>query len=126
MYDGMSTVISASKDFGGSYSARGDGIGKQVYCFEVSCNSEGIAITWAMSDDYTEAIRRTTQVLADPASELARKTQYMNGLLNYQIPYFRCSDHDIVKVYYYLWSIYHGQSTRRRDSLARFLLRPRL
>jgi len=106
MYAGMSTVISASKDFGGSYSTRGDGMGRQVYSFEVSCDSEGVSLTWAMNDNYTEAIRQTTQVLADPASELARKTQYMNGLLNYQIPYFRCSDHDIVKVYYYLWSIY--------------------
>jgi len=106
MYDGMSTVISASKDFGGSYLAHGDGMGRQVYSFEVPCDGEGIALAWAMDDDYAEAIRRTKQVLADPTSELVSKTQYMNHLLSFQIPYFRCSDQDIVKVYYYLWSLY--------------------
>ena len=30
----------------------------------------------------------------------------MNSLLNTLVPYFRCSDEDIVKVYYFLWSIH--------------------
>ena len=34
------------------------------------------------------------------------KTKKMNDLLNFQIPYFRCSDKIIEKIYYYLWSIY--------------------
>ena len=29
----------------------------------------------------------------------------MNNLLNNEVPYFRCSDDDIVKVYYYLWAL---------------------
>ena len=29
----------------------------------------------------------------------------MNDMLNNLIPYFRCSDDDIVKVYYFLWSL---------------------
>jgi len=29
----------------------------------------------------------------------------MNGLLNNEIPYFRCSDDDIVKVYYFLQAL---------------------
>jgi len=106
MYDGMSTVISASKNFGRSYSAHRDSLGRQVYSFEVPCDSKGVALTWAMDDEYAMALGRTREVLADPASKLAGKTKNMNDLLNYQIPYFRCSDQDIVDIYYYLWSIY--------------------
>ena len=29
----------------------------------------------------------------------------MNNLLNDVVPFFRCSDTDIVKIYYFLWSI---------------------
>ena len=29
----------------------------------------------------------------------------MNDMLNNLVPYFRCSDEDIVKVYYFLWSL---------------------
>ena len=29
----------------------------------------------------------------------------MNDMLNNLVPYFRCSDDDIVKVYYFLWSL---------------------
>ena len=43
---------------------------------------------------------------ADPAAALAAKTQWVNHLLNTQIPYFRCSDPAAVKTYYYLWSLY--------------------
>ena len=37
---------------------------------------------------------------------LLDKTNLMNDKLNTLVPYFRCSDDDIVKVYYYLWSIF--------------------
>ena len=30
----------------------------------------------------------------------------MNNLLNYQIPYFRCSDSMVEQTYYYLWALY--------------------
>ena len=30
----------------------------------------------------------------------------MNDLLGNQVPYFRCSDQDIVNVYYFLWALY--------------------
>ena len=29
----------------------------------------------------------------------------LNDQLNNLVPYFRCSDDDVVKVYYYLWSL---------------------
>ena len=39
------------------------------------------------------------------AHEVA-KTDEMNRLLNNVVPYFRCSDNDVVKIYYFLWSLY--------------------
>ena len=46
------------------------------------------------------------EVLENPAQHLTDKTNKMNDLLNNIVPYFRCSDEDIVKIYYYLWSIH--------------------
>ena len=106
MYDGMSTVISASKDFNTSYSSYRDSGGRQQYSFQVPCDSNGVSIVWTMDDAYSNALTRVQEVLANPANEMSSKTNYMNDFLNNQIPYFRCSDPNIVTVYYYLWSIY--------------------
>lgn len=105
IYDGMSTVLSSSAAIS-SYTSNIDSQGKRLYSFEVPCDSKGVAITWAMDDLYATALSNTRAVLANYHAALAAKTKTMNNLLNYQIPYFRCSDQDIVNVYYYLWSIY--------------------
>lgn len=105
MYDGMSTVVSTSETFT-DYSAFKDGDGRQQYSFKVACGPEGVALGWAMHDTFSDARDRVSTVLADPAGHLAAKTAHMNDLLTNQIPYFRCSDPDIVNIYYYLWAIY--------------------
>jgi len=76
------------------------------YTFHVPVDSKGTTISWTMHDDHTKALNAVREVLANPAAHLAAKTDNMNGLLNGIVPYFRCSDQDIVKLYYYLWSIY--------------------
>jgi len=104
MYDEMSTVVSASKklvDYSQTESA-----GQWFYEFKIPCDSKGVVIVWTMDDEYSNAISNKDEVLADPAGKMAAKTEHMNDLLNYQIPYFRCSDSEIVDVYYYLWSLY--------------------
>ena len=50
-------------------------------------------------------MQNTLTVLSDSTSHLADKTEHMNTIMNEEIPYFRCSDMDIVKIYYFLWSI---------------------
>ena len=45
------------------------------------------------------------KVLANPSTFGEEKTSKMNDMLNNLVPYFRCSDDDIVKVYYFLWSL---------------------
>ncbi|MHC4199507.1 MAG: hypothetical protein ACYSU0_05905 [Planctomycetota bacterium] len=104
-YDGMSTVLSSTAPLS-SYSTSTDKEGRQVYSFEVPCDNRGVAITWAMDDRYASALSLTRAVLADPKGALAAKTKAMNDMLNYEIPYFRCSDWDIAKVYYFLWAIH--------------------
>jgi len=106
MYDGMSTVVSASENFAATYGGFKDGNGRQQYVFTVPCDAQGLAICWAMHDDYANARDRVLTVLTDPDGELAAKRTVMNDLLNNQIPYFRCSDPDIVNIYYYLWALY--------------------
>ncbi|MBT3201463.1 MAG: hypothetical protein HN350_16300 [Phycisphaerales bacterium] len=105
IYDGMSTVLSSSAKLS-AYTAARDKEGRQVYSFEVPCDSKGVAMTWAMHDDYAKALKATKTVLGDYRGALAAKTKASNDMLNYQVPYFRCSDRDIVSVYYYLWAIH--------------------
>ena len=106
MYDGMSTVISASETLT-DYSQNEITSGQWSYEFKVPCDSSGVSLVWAMDDVYSTAVSNIQDVLADPAGKMTAKTEYMNDILNYQIPYFRCSDQDIVDIYYYLWSLYH-------------------
>ncbi|MCH2036068.1 MAG: hypothetical protein MK120_03865 [Puniceicoccaceae bacterium] len=105
MYDGMSTVISASKALQ-NYTNSTAITGQQFYTFTVPCDANGLSLTWTMHDNGGTAIAEAKAVLTAPQSNLQAKTDYMNGLLNNQIPYFRCSDEDIVQVYYFLWAIY--------------------
>lgn len=108
MYDGMSTVISASRmltDY--TQSQVNDIVNSQwAYSFKVPCDSSGVSLVWAMDDSYATAVSNIQDVLVDPAGKMAAKTEYMNNILNYQIPCFRCSDQEIVAIYYYLWSLY--------------------
>ena len=106
MYEGLSKVLTASCDFSSSYTLYQDGIGRQVYNFQVPCDSNGVTIAFAMGEEYAETVSRAEAIVADPSAALDSKTEFINGLLNEQIPYFRCSDTGIVEAYYYLWSLY--------------------
>jgi|MEHZ01.6.fsa_nt_MEHZ011625278.1_3 hypothetical protein len=105
MYDGMSTILSASKPLQ-NYTNTTEATGQQKYSFTVPCDSNGLSLVWSMNDDGATAIAEAQSVLADSSAALQAKTDHMNDLLNNQIPYFRCSDNDIVQIYYYLWAIY--------------------
>merc|ERR1719334_745593 len=59
-----------------------------------------------MHDDWSTAQSEVQEVIYDPEKKLGDKTQNMNQILNDVVPYFRCSDEDIVRVYYYLWSLH--------------------
>ena len=104
VYDGMTTVLSSDRPMTG-YSATSNANNQWFYEFKVSCDSDGVAVVWAMDDVESNAIAEAQAVVAAPAVKMQAKSDEMNDILNYQIPYFRCSDQDIVDIYYYLWAI---------------------
>ena len=106
MYDGMSVVLSASENLAPSKNICRDLDGRQVYRFRLPVDQQGIVITYAVGDDYRETLSRTKETLKNPRGSLNRKTQFLNNMLNTQIPYFRCSDPAVVQTYYYLWALY--------------------
>ncbi|MFL2860774.1 MAG: hypothetical protein ACJZ85_04495 [Pontiellaceae bacterium] len=103
MYDDLNTVISASEPIQNFTST--DNNGQQLYSFTLPCDSNGLSLVWTMDDSYSSAISNISTVLDDPETAKNSKTEYMNDILNNEIPYFRCSDQDIVDVYYYLWAL---------------------
>jgi len=104
VYDGMSGVISASRSLENVTLYDGDH-GVCGYNFSVPVDSSGVTLSWTMNDDYPKAKDAVHEVLGNPSQYMTAKTSKMNDLLNNVVPYFRCSDNDIVKIYYYLWSI---------------------
>ena len=76
------------------------------YTFTLELDSEPTTLAWTMRDSLQEATSAVEDLLEDPTSHMATKTQKLNDQLNNIVPYFRCSDRDVVKVYYYLWSLH--------------------
>lgn len=106
MYQGMSTVLTASRNFAESHKFSKGEHGQMQYEFKVPCDNEGVALVWAMHDDYPQALKNATALMREPDKMLAAKTREMNRQLNEEIPYFRCSDPKFEDIYYYLWSLY--------------------
>jgi hypothetical protein len=115
MYDGMSVVLSASQDLH-DVSISKDNVGRQVYKFKLMITAgEAQTLTYSQHDDYSVALARTKDVLKSSKNALNEKTTWFNGLLNEQIPYFRCSDQTAVNTYYYLWSLYFMYFTETNE-----------
>lgn len=72
------------------------------YSFEVDCDTDGLTLSWLIGDDYNATLSSVKHVVADAQTKMQEKTDKMNAIFNDEVPYFRCSDDDIVKVYYYL------------------------
>ena len=106
MYQGMSTVLAASRDFSQSHRFKHGKHDEWQYEFDVPCDTEGVALVWAMHDDAERALENAAVVLGDPQEMMLAKTQEMNRQLNEEVPWFRCSDRKHEDIYYYLWSLY--------------------
>ena len=104
MYDNMSTVIGASRSMV-NVSISEIRAGVCAYTFELPLDAQGVTLSWTMHDVFETALASVLAVVGDASTYKQAKTASMNELLNYGVPYFRCSDFDLVKVYYYLWSI---------------------
>lgn len=106
MYDGMTGVIMPSRPMvnASTYTVDPKDIGGGVggvcgYTFYVAVDSKGTTLSWAMNDHAAAAVAAAKLVQANPAGVLAAKSAKMNGLLNEVVPYFRCSDASVVKLY---------------------------
>lgn len=119
MYDGMSTILSASRAIE-NYTLTTEPTGQKKYSFTASCDQSGLNLVWYMNDDSQLAVQRSLDTLNNAATRLSEKTDHMNDLLNYQIPYFRCPDNQIVEVYYFLWAIYLMYNIDLSDESADF------
>lgn len=128
MYQGMSTVLTSSRSFAANLKLSKGEHNEQKYEFQVPCDASGVAVVWAMHDDYKQATKNATSLIrrdtdtrsaasdhAQPRQSeaimsarkhLAAKTEAVNQQLNLNVPYFRCSDRKFEDIYYYLWSLY--------------------
>ena len=105
VYDNMWGVLSASRPLH-NVSLYEVSEGVCGYTFTLELDSEPTTLAWTMRDSLQEATDAVGDLLEDPESHMAMKTQKLNDQLNNIVPYFRCSDPDVVKVYYYLWSLH--------------------
>lgn len=106
MYQGMNTVLSASRNFSESHMFAAGEHGEMMYEFEVPCDSNGVLLVWAMHDDYHQGLENATTLISEPREAMITKTREMNRQLNEEIPWFRCSNRKFEDIYYYLWSLY--------------------
>lgn len=106
VYEGMSTVLSASRSFAKSHTIRRDDRNVVQYTLSVPCDDQGTTVVWAMNDSRRQALKDASDLLRHTESALLAKTREMNRQLNEEVPYFRCSEAKFVDIYYYLWSIY--------------------
>lgn len=106
MYQGMSTILASSREFIGNPHFSQGARGEQQYQFDVPCDRDGVALTWAMDDEQQRAQSKALTVLEDAHQAKHAKTNEINRQLNEDIPYFRCSDKKFEDIYYYLWSLY--------------------
>ena len=106
MYQGMSTILASSRDFIGDPEFSQGDRGEQQYQFDVLCDPNGVALTWAMDDDQQSAQNKALTLLDETDQAKHAKTLEINRQLNEEIPYFRCSDKKFEDIYYYLWSLY--------------------
>ena len=106
MYQDMSTVLTASRDFAKRHRFTKGDRGQMQYEFEVPCDADGVVLVWAMHDNKQQAMTDAMTLLGDPHESMAAKTREMNRQLNEEVPWFRCSDRKFEDIYYYLWSLY--------------------
>ncbi|MDD7987326.1 hypothetical protein PQO01_20425 [Lentisphaera marina] len=105
MYQDMSTVLTASKNFAQNLKFSKGKKGQEVYEFSIPCDSKGVSVVWSMHDDRNLAFKNARHLLSNAKQELAAKSKEMNYQLTQEIPWFRCSDKRIEDIYYYLWSM---------------------
>ena len=106
VYNGMTTVLSASRNITQSLVTRQDEKGIQHYSFSIPCDESKTTVSWAMHDDQQNAVSAARDIINNGHALLRSKTTELNRQLNEEIPWLRCPDKKFEDIYYYLWSLY--------------------
>ena len=80
MYQGMSTVLSASRDFARSHRFQQGERGEWRYEFDVPCDSTGVVLVWSMHDDGAQAIQNAMAVLGRKAGRSGTRQEFRQTL----------------------------------------------
>ncbi|TWU38569.1 hypothetical protein [Novipirellula artificiosorum] len=72
MYEGMSTVLTASRDFASNHRFSKGEYREWHYEFDVPCDSTGVVLVWAMHDDGQQAIQNAMAVLGSESRQVFR------------------------------------------------------
>ena len=100
VYQGMTTVLSCSKNFSKTLELSKGERGEENYLFEIPCDTKGVTVSWAMNDDSRQAVVDALEILSKDKTMLTAKTMEVNRQLNQDIPRFRCSDPKFEEIYY--------------------------
>ena len=105
MYEGMTGVLTSDHPLE-NVELHDISEGVCGYSFNLPVTEQGVSLLWSMNDDKQVALNAVQEVKIHLKRFQQEKTDLINDRLNNLIPYFRCSDNDVVKIYYYLWSIF--------------------
>ena len=120
MYSGLNFILSSNEPIYGFEKSKllAGNIGYK-FSIDIPSNSETI-ISYAVNENPKEALARIEKDQIDIFDSVREKTDFINSLLNYQIPYFRSSDEMFNKAYYYLWSLYFMYFTDIKKGYEKF------
>ena len=86
MYQGMSTVLTASRSFADSHTFK-DGLdGERKYELSVPCDSDGVAVVWSMHDEYDRALENAMELLGRRPDQAKHSSGSPDNNVNQPLP----------------------------------------
>jgi len=120
MYSGLNIVMASNKKIH-SFANEKLTTGNIGYKFSIDVvPNEKAILSYAVNEESKEAIERIQKEHKNIETPLLAKTDFMNTVLNEQIPYFRSSDELFNKTYYFLWSIYFMYFTDLKEGYEQY------
>lgn len=120
MYSGLNIVFSSNKEIH-SFERKELSTGNVGYKFSIDVGiNEQAVLSYAVNEEANEALGRIKGEHKNIKKSVLAKTEFMNKVLNEQIPYFRSSDEMFNKTYYFLWSLYFMYFTDLKEGYEQY------